>query len=301
MKDHNEMHVREFDAAVLPELSCDLRTISAAMQWVRLYTADETIRTLACRCRLPAPQEDHLVPVARVRMENRGSVSAPLWIVESCKARQQSRAFSYVSSAACVIDGEVDRLRALVDSMRNDYLRDFVVRALSMEESFRWYWTCPASIRNHHCGSGGLVRHSREVAEQAAAMMKPGSIGRDYAIVAGLLHDFGKLWSYENGHLTCEADALGHEFVGLKRLRPLLEWLDESWPQGGNVMEALLCGSWKQATGGLLYTVGDAVRLQDRLSAQNDGETGLGSRHRKPAVIHRLGSEHRRVRGRAAS
>ena len=43
------------------------------------------------------------------------------------------------------------------------------------------------------------------------------------------------------------------------------------------------------------------VRFQDRLSAQNNGESGLGSRHRKPAVIHRLGSERRRVRGRAAS
>ena len=301
MKDQNELYVREFDAAVLPELSCDLRPISAAMQWVRLHTADETIRALACRSCLPAPQEDNLVPVARVRVENRGSVSVPLWVVESCKARQESRAFAYVSSTACVIDGELDRLRELVDSIRNDYLRDFVIRALSMEDAFRWYWTCPASIRNHHCGSGGLARHSREVAEQAAAMMKPGSIERDYAIVAGLLHDFGKLWSYEEGHLTSEADAIGHEFVGLKRLRPLLECLDESWPRGGNVMEALLCGSWKQATGGLIYAVGDAVRFQDRLSAQNDGVTGLRSRYRKPAVIYRLGSERRRTRGRAAS
>lgn len=301
MKDHNELYVREFDAAVLPELSCDLRPISAAMQWVRLHTADETIRALACRSWLPAPQEDHLVPVARVRVENRGSVSVPLWVVESCKARQESRAFAYVSSTACVIDGEVDRLRELVDSIRNDYLRDFVIRALSMEDAFRWYWTCPASIRNHHCGSGGLARHSREVAEQAAAMMKPGSIERDYAIADGLLHDFGKLWSYEEGHLTREADVRGHEAIGYDSLEPLLKRLKKSWPHGGDVMSALLFGSQKQATGGLIHAVAHAVRIQDRLSAQNDGVTGLRSRYRKLAVIHRLGSERRRVRGRAAS
>ena len=200
-----------------------------------------------------------------------------------------------------MIDGEVDRLKDLLDSIRNDHLRDFVIRALSMEDAFRWYLTCPASIQNHHCGSGGLVRHSREVAEQAGAMMTPGSIERDYAIVAGLLHDFGKLWSYKKGHLTLEATVRGHEAIGYDSLEPLLKRLKQTWPYGGDVMSALLFGSHKQATGGLIHAVSHAVRFQDRLSAQNDGELRLGSRLRKPAVIHRLGSEHRRVRDRAAS
>lgn len=301
MMGRNEMQVREFDAAVLPELSCDLRPISAAMQWIRLHTANETLRALAFRAWLPAPQEDNLVPVARIRVENRGSVSEPIWVVESCMARQEARAFAYASSTACVIDGEVDRLRKLVDSISDGYLRDFMIRALSMEDVFRWYWTCPASIRNHHCGSGGLARHSREVAEQAASMMQPGSIERDYAIVAGLLHDLGKLWSYEGGHLTNEATVRGHEAIGYDSLEPLLKRLKKSWSYGGDVMSALLFGSWKRATGGSLYAVGDAVRFQDRLSAKNEWESELGSRHRKPTVIHRLGSERRRVHGRAAS
>ena len=91
------------------------------------------------------------------------------------------------------------RIQTLINSISDPELREHV------KSYFEIYWEdfeiYPASLRFHHCYDGGLLDHTVEVVEIslkiADFLTKLGlKIDRDALIVAGLLHDFGKLEEY---------------------------------------------------------------------------------------------------------
>ena len=83
--------------------------------------------------------------------------------------------------------------------------------------------TATAAVRNHHVGWGGLLMHSYNVAIKAYHMSGGfRAVNRDLCIVGALLHDIGKIFSYEcyNGayRYTEEGLLLDHIILGLQHL-----------------------------------------------------------------------------------
>ena len=195
-------------------------------------------------------------------------------------------ALAYVSTTACPIDGEVNAIRNLVSGLESKELRAFVESVFEDIEVFQWFWTCPASLANHHARAGGLAQHSRDVAERAARAVSDQPMQRDFAICYGLLHDYGKIWSYEKGRLTDAAQRLGHEQIGYEKLLPALLRLRDGWQDGGLVMQSLLSGQWKRDGKAPIQAVGNIVRSMDQFSAETDMAGGKAiSRSWRPAFV----------------
>jgi 3'-5' exoribonuclease len=105
----------------------------------------------------------------------------------------------------------------LASTICNDTLRTLTLAIL---EELRMAWaTVPGAKKVHHNYAGGTLVHSYSVAKIAAAIAENVD-GADYdLVVAGaLLHDVGKLFTYElNGlsiDLTTDGNLYDHTFIG---------------------------------------------------------------------------------------
>lgn len=114
----------------------------------------------------------------------------------------------------------VRELRQLIDSLCPP-LRDVVLAALEpeMERFSRW----PAAEEIHHAWLGGLLEHSLEVARLCEAIVQivPGP-NRDIVVAGALLHDVGKLDTYQVGIVfdaTDDGRLLGHVLTGFHRVK----------------------------------------------------------------------------------
>ncbi len=114
----------------------------------------------------------------------------------------------------------LDELRCMVDSLRPP-LRDVVLAAIEpeMDRFARW----PAAEEVHHAWLGGLLEHSVEVARLCEAIVQviPGA-DRDLVVAGALLHDVGKLDTYQVGaafDATDDGRLLGHVLTGFYRVR----------------------------------------------------------------------------------
>ncbi len=175
-----------------------------------------------------------------------------------------------VPESFCPFAGAVKQVLGLVRSIESKSVRRFVESAFRIPDVFRYFWTCPASIANHHAFAGGLAIHSLEIAVAVSVIevLKPWE--RDLAIGYALLHDIGKLWSYEAGTFTAEAASLGHEGIGIDRLLPALRVLRGESPDLGELMYELLLGDWKRNYRHPAAALGGIVRAMDRFSADRN-------------------------------
>ena len=248
-------------------------------RWIQLHTFEERLSVLSW---LPTPTDtEGRVPVGKVVLEQQTySDSSGLFTMLDFTPYPTSFAFDF----SLLPDGPigasaVGQIQWLIETIDNSPLRYFMKSAFSVREAFLWFWTCPASIAHHHAGPGGLARHSQEVAIRAAQAMDGDVLQRDFAIAYGLLHDYGKLWSYEDGHFTEIAQKLGHESIGYEKLLPHILRLREDWFEGGLVMQSLLSGEWKRNGTRPIQAVGIVVRSLDQFSAEGDQRNGRAIGH----------------------
>jgi 3'-5' exoribonuclease len=91
-----------------------------------------------------------------------------------------------------------EKIAALLDSIESNLFRDFGYHLLTcIEERFT---TAPASHspNRHHCYEGGLTDHSVSVATLALQMARHyNNVDKDIVILGALLHDVGKICSYD--------------------------------------------------------------------------------------------------------
>jgi len=288
MNSHEPSPIHQIIAAVLPAACIEPDLSASGGQALSLVSTQGKFNAWTWIHDLPLAGPDDPVPVGTACTLSLGASNASALVLTRFKPAHDEHALRFVSPLACPVAGEVSTVRRLVASIRNPDLRDFVCEALSITAAFHWYWTCPASLAHHHAYPGGLARHSREVAERAARAVGDRPLHRDYAIAYGLLHDYGKLWSYEDGHLTRAAQRLGHEQLGYDKLMKLLHRLRERWEEGGYVMQSLLSGNWKRDRHAPAVAVGNIVRSLDQFSA----EEGRGGRPSPPIRSPRTASLH---------
>ena len=175
--------------------------------------------------------------------------------------------FDVIPPASSPIVGTVSQVRDMVRSLSSIALRQYMASVFALTDVFRWYWTCPASIAHHHRGPGGLATHSLEVAVAASSVHGLATWQRDLVVTYALLHDIGKIWSYNDGTFTDEAERIGHEQVGYRRLAPMLTALRAASPSEGEQLDALFHGDWRKNCKHPAAALGNIVRAMDQFSA----------------------------------
>lgn len=198
------------------------------------------------------------------------TANEPIYLMIDFKPDQSMKALYYIHADFCPIGGIVDQVRALVQCIHHEKLREMVEDALSLHAVNHYFWTCPASIRDHHCYAGGLAQHTVEVATMIACsdMDIP---DKDIGLAFALLHDIGKVQSYEYGELTPEARTIGHEGIGFNLLRVVLDKLKEDDDSIGNTLIELLNGAWRRTTKNRRpLAIGRVVNAFDQLSCERN-------------------------------
>lgn len=166
----------------------------------------------------------------------------------------------------------LQRLVRIIDGLRSSALRDILNSVLANHDLVKAFVRCGASWNHHHSYPGGLLAHSVEVAQFAA--MSAIELRQDYlsvevSIVAGLLHDFGKV--IFQGQLKQVGGTShsypNHEVATLELIRPELERLSAQYPDEAELLQHLFerfaYATNKKAT---LVIVEDIVRAADCLS-----------------------------------
>lgn len=193
-------------------------------------------------------------------------------------------ALFYLPHDSCPIPGMVQELKAWVDSIKAKPLRTFTIAVLQRRDVYEAFWTMPASLRDHHSFRGGLAAHSLEVASDLASHAGITELERELGLVGGLLHDIGKVWSYTSDMFPNTAGmAMGHELVGLSRLEPQLQKLEQEWADGAYVMRSLLSGNaWKRGNGSLPSSLLPRIKACDQRSCERDMASRASRRHGRP-------------------
>lgn len=197
----------------------------------------------------------------------RGESSGEPLVLTHWRAGDRERVFELIPDGFCPITGTVSQVCELVRSIGSDELRQFMASVFTISSVFRHFWTAPASRAHHHAYTGGLAEHSLEVAVLAGSAREIETWQRDLLVVYALLHDVGKVWSYDNRELTSEARRFGHERLGFLRLRSRLDALRAVDPELGGLLASLLSCAWKRDYRHASATLGGIVQAMDRFSA----------------------------------
>jgi 3'-5' exoribonuclease len=123
-------------------------------------------------------------------------------------------------------------LRELIATIHNPHLQRLLALVFG-EDSTIWarYCLAPAAKHYHQAYRHGLLEHSLTVAQAVSAISAtfPG-IDRDVAVTGALLHDIGKLDTYETRGEAIEMSDLGRLYgeipLGYYRVRRAIEDLD---------------------------------------------------------------------------
>ena len=118
------------------------------------------------------------------------------------------------------------RLEAVRRKISKPALRDFVADALNNADIGPRFCAAAGSRQHHHAYEHGLLHHSVEVAEEIARMPASMLTLRDIAIVGGLFHDVGKIWTLDAAAKVNGARDLDHGQLTLEILAPHLRQLD---------------------------------------------------------------------------
>jgi len=175
----------------------------------------------------------------------------------------------------------VDKLRAVLDTVENPWLRQLVDAFWGDEVFTARFAEAAAGKKWHHAYRGGLVRHCYEVAELAKTMcaLFP-NLDRDLLLTAVFLHDVGKIDEMQHDVLvdyTTEGKLLGHLTLGAAMIQRRIDGI-EGFP-AGLCLELLHCvlahhGELANASPVVPKTL-EAVVLYhcDNLDAQADAVT----------------------------
>lgn len=135
----------------------------------------------------------------------------------------------FTLTSSLPLDSLRARLEAHIASVQEPHLAA-LLRAVFVEDTRlrARFETCPAAKSMHHAWKHGLIEHTLEVADAAAAIAGVqqhwggACISRDLAVTGALLHDLGKLDEIEESDGTYDysemGNLLGHIPIGMMRL-----------------------------------------------------------------------------------
>ncbi|MFA5451646.1 MAG: HD domain-containing protein [Dehalococcoidales bacterium] len=101
----------------------------------------------------------------------------------------------FIPMSPCDIKQMKESLLVFVGSISNKGLRKLVEAVL--ECSMEAFCQCPAAMYHHHNYIGGLLEHTLEVVRQAQKLSFGEDINDDLLLAGAILHDIGKIWTYD--------------------------------------------------------------------------------------------------------
>jgi len=124
----------------------------------------------------------------------------------------------YMPTARRASEEMIQELQRIISSIRNLHLKKLLKETLGEVDLQARFLTAPAAKLYHHACVGGLLEHSLDVARQAIGIAKRyPEVDRDLVTTVALLHDVGKVDSYD-AHgafdFTDVGRLWGHIFVG---------------------------------------------------------------------------------------
>lgn len=120
------------------------------------------------------------------------------------------------------LDTYVSTAKTIYESFKSQTLKDIVSRVFK-DNSDLWKIT-PGAKTIHHAFVAGTLKHSVDVARSATELAKlyPDQCCIELCTAGGLLHDFGKLWTYKLEGVvidsTEDGELFDHIAIGIKEL-----------------------------------------------------------------------------------
>lgn len=213
--------------------------------------------------------QDEVTGYARI-IQSVNQANEPIYVMVDFKLDDSLKALYLAHPEFCPIEGVVEQTRSLVQGIQNTGIKRLLENALSMDSVSANFWTCQASLRDHHAYAGGLAEHSLEVATMIASSNLEIEY-KDIGIAFALLHDIGKIYSYAHGTLTEYAREVGHERIGYQFLDTFITELEQEDAKAGHSLRELLNGNWKRTTKDRRpLAIGRVVNAFDQLSCERN-------------------------------
>jgi len=160
------------------------------------------------------------------------------------------------------------RLRAFLAWLPDKTLKRFVIQILNDQAIAKNFSEAPASLNHHHAFPGGLLVHSVDVAWQVFNLHRIPDQERYLGVVAGLLHDLGKIRTLSSNMKRSQLGVLvDHEQLTLEILSPHLKWLESQDANLSIALRNLLCWKPKGFDRIPKFEVYEVMRMADRVSA----------------------------------
>lgn len=162
-------------------------------------------------------------------------------VVLAAKAKACFNPLVDLWSGICPVEETLPGIVELIAGIQTLPLQQLLQQVFSRRDVTDGFWTMPASRHHHHTYPGGLAQHTFEVASDMAGQTRLTVEERDLGIAGGLLHDIGKVWSYDTDMLPNEASqAMGHVLIGLSKLENQIRTLEAEWAQGAYALRSLM-------------------------------------------------------------
>jgi 3'-5' exoribonuclease len=130
---------------------------------------------------------------------------------------------NFLPEAGRDIGAMVDELAALLETLKDGYLKRLLAAFFDDPELLSLYRTAPAAKGMHHVYLGGLLEHSLAVAKLVDRIVPLyEGVNRDLLIAGALLHDVGKVreMAYSRSFdYTDEGKLLGHIMIGVEMVQ----------------------------------------------------------------------------------
>lgn len=114
------------------------------------------------------------------------------------------------------------RLRELIESLENDWLRDVGLAFIDDDAFMARFRVAAAAVSNHHAYPGGLLRHTVDLMELALLVgPRYPNMDTEVLMVGAFLHDIGKVDELSSGGevtYTDRGQLLGHLIIGVQML-----------------------------------------------------------------------------------
>lgn len=214
--------------------------------------------------------EGALVAAEFITYEYQGTVRGRISDVEMLTSPTAEDIIATLPPTLCPIPGLVERLRAVVGSIRQPLLREFIGRAFGDYALAQRYFRVPASFGDHHAAPGGHAAHALEMALDTARTAILPKLHRDLAIVHAIFHDVGKIETHDHTSRSRELfRMIDHEALTLFILAEPLRWLEAIWPDGARALIVGWVPGWARSGRGgqpVVYPPAELVRGLDRAS-----------------------------------